>query len=211
MPVSLGENIRTFRQQARLSQEKVAELVGVSRQAVTKWEKDQSEPSCENLLRLAEVLGTTVPALTALPAERPKTFDWQGSLRFTGVLTVLWLGLWLAGRLAFGIREDHTVLGWLFGWQSRVYLFGWLLSSRLYWYAMVAACGGGLLNRRLFALTASAGFFLGWAAGELLGPRRWMPQAGVEYHYGWATWLGIWLLSLILGLILQKRERKNRP
>ena len=44
---------------------KVAELVGVSRQAVTKWEANQSAPSTENLFKLAAVFGTTVDFLLA--------------------------------------------------------------------------------------------------------------------------------------------------
>ena len=40
--MTLGEKIRTLRQEAKFSQEVLAELVGVSRQAVTKWEKGGS-------------------------------------------------------------------------------------------------------------------------------------------------------------------------
>ena len=58
--MSLGERIKEQRKNCGLSQEKVAELVGVSRQAVTKWEAEQSAPSTENLFRLAEIFGTTV-------------------------------------------------------------------------------------------------------------------------------------------------------
>ena len=65
--MTLGERIKTCRQQAGMSQEKVAELVGISRQAVTKWETNQSAPSTENLFKLAEIFGTTVDLL--LPAE----------------------------------------------------------------------------------------------------------------------------------------------
>ena len=42
--MTLGERIKACRQHAGMSQEKVAELVGISRQAVTKWESDQSAP-----------------------------------------------------------------------------------------------------------------------------------------------------------------------
>ena len=63
--MALGERIRQCRVDAHLSQEKVAELVGVSRQAVTKWETNQSAPSTENLFRLAEILGTSVDFLAA--------------------------------------------------------------------------------------------------------------------------------------------------
>ena len=58
--MTLGERIKNQRSRAGLSQERVAELVGVSRQSVTKWESGQSAPSTENLFRLAEIFGTTV-------------------------------------------------------------------------------------------------------------------------------------------------------
>ena len=61
--MTLGTRIKEHRNHAKLSQEKVAELVGVSRQAVTKWESDQSAPTMDNLFRLAEIFGTTVDAL----------------------------------------------------------------------------------------------------------------------------------------------------
>ena len=61
--MTLGERIKACRQQAGMSQEKVAELVGISRQAVTKWETNQSAPSTENLFKLAEIFETTVDML----------------------------------------------------------------------------------------------------------------------------------------------------
>lgn len=61
--MTLGERIKECRQQAGMSQEKAAELVGVSRQAVTKWESGQTAPSTENLFRLAEVLNVPVERL----------------------------------------------------------------------------------------------------------------------------------------------------
>lgn len=67
--MTLGERIKTCRQQAGMSQEKAAELIGVSRQAVTKWESDQTAPSTENLFRLAEVMNTTVEHLLAPEGE----------------------------------------------------------------------------------------------------------------------------------------------
>ena len=63
--MTLGEKIKACRQTAGMSQEKVAELVGVSRQAVTKWEANQSAPNTENLFKLAEIFGTTVDFLLA--------------------------------------------------------------------------------------------------------------------------------------------------
>ena len=75
--MSLGTRIRDARQRRGLSQEKVAELVGVSRQAVAKWESGQSAPSTENLLRLAEVLGTTADLLMAPTEPEPALTEAQ--------------------------------------------------------------------------------------------------------------------------------------
>lgn len=59
----LAENIVRYRKRKGLSQEKLSEYMGVSRQAVTKWEKDLSRPSSDHLIRLAELLGVSVDAL----------------------------------------------------------------------------------------------------------------------------------------------------
>ena len=59
----LGENIARYRKEKGLSQEKVAEHMGVSRQAVTKWESNISKPSSENLMKLAKLFGVSVDVL----------------------------------------------------------------------------------------------------------------------------------------------------
>ena len=59
----LGENITRFRKEKGLSQEKVAEYMGVSRQAVTKWESNSSKPSSDNLIKLAELFDVKVDVL----------------------------------------------------------------------------------------------------------------------------------------------------
>ena len=62
--MSLGKNIASRRKSQNFSQEDIATLVGVSRQAVSKWEKDLSSPSTENIIRLAEFLRVSVDELT---------------------------------------------------------------------------------------------------------------------------------------------------
>lgn len=59
----LGENIARYRIAKGLSQEKIAEYIGVSRQAVTKWESNISRPSSDNLFKLAEILEISVDDL----------------------------------------------------------------------------------------------------------------------------------------------------
>lgn len=59
----VGERICSLRAQQKISQKELAELLGVSRQAVSKWESGQSSPDTLNLIRLAEVLDTEVEYL----------------------------------------------------------------------------------------------------------------------------------------------------
>lgn len=59
----LGENIAKYRKEKGLSQEKLAEYMGVSRQAVTKWESNVSKPSSGNLIKLAELFDVSVDIL----------------------------------------------------------------------------------------------------------------------------------------------------
>lgn len=54
---SLGEVLKRRRTECRMTQEFVAEALGVSRQAVSKWESGQSDPSTTNLLALAKLFG----------------------------------------------------------------------------------------------------------------------------------------------------------
>ena len=53
--MTLGEQLKTLRKRTGFSQELVAERIGVSRQAVTKWEAGQTVPTAENLLALSQL------------------------------------------------------------------------------------------------------------------------------------------------------------
>lgn len=63
--MALGENIKKRREELKLSQEYVAEQLGVSRQAVSKWETGQSEPTASNLIQLAAVFEMNLSELVA--------------------------------------------------------------------------------------------------------------------------------------------------
>ena len=62
-PATIGQRILTLRRAAGMSQEALAAAVGVSRQALGKWEADQSLPGLDNLLTLAEALHTSCDEL----------------------------------------------------------------------------------------------------------------------------------------------------
>lgn len=62
--MSIGERITELRKQAGLSQVDIAKMLDVSRQAVSKWENDQSTPDSLKMIRLAEVLDTDIEYLS---------------------------------------------------------------------------------------------------------------------------------------------------
>ena len=51
--MTLAEKLKSIRKQAGMSQEQLAERLGVSRQAVTKWETDAGIPDVENVMALS--------------------------------------------------------------------------------------------------------------------------------------------------------------
>ena len=57
---TLGETLKAYRVNCMMTQEFVAESLGVSRQAVSKWENGTSDPSTTNLLALAKLYGVSV-------------------------------------------------------------------------------------------------------------------------------------------------------
>ena len=61
--MSIGERITELRKVKEISQVELAKMLGVSRQAVSKWETDQSSPDTIRLIRLAELLDTEVEYL----------------------------------------------------------------------------------------------------------------------------------------------------
>ena len=64
MNTNLGNRIKNLRNERHLSQEYVAEQIGVSRQSVSKWESGVSRPSTGNLICLAELFDVSLDAFT---------------------------------------------------------------------------------------------------------------------------------------------------
>lgn len=72
--MTFGEKLRSLRKQTGLSQEKLAEKLSVSRQAITKWETESGIPDIENLMAISALFGVSVDEL--LSSERKNTPDY---------------------------------------------------------------------------------------------------------------------------------------
>lgn len=229
--MALGERIKACRQSAGMSQEKVAELVGVSRQAVTKWEGNQSAPNTANLFKLAEIFGTTTDMLLAPEAENKqspaeqiyclyKTDEkkkaairkqkFRKNILFALLIAVAYAAVYLIGRMIWCDLSQSNLIGWLVtaipsGKHS--YLYGWLLGSNLFWYALVISVISAFWGKHQFSCTTLIGFVIGLAAGMIFGPYPEGAAVGHD-HYGWAIWGAIYLVSIVAGVIVEKCKKK---
>ena len=81
--MNLGTNLYNARKKSGLSQEEVAEKLGVSRQTISKWETDETLPDIRQAKRLAgfyRLTGKRYPVLTTYQ-QRVKINDYAGPLR----------------------------------------------------------------------------------------------------------------------------------
>lgn len=133
MEETLGRRIMTNRKRLGLTQDRLAELLGVTAQAVSKWENDQSCPDITILPRLAEIfgistdelLGRTAPVKAVVPEQqepscgpayngRTDALALAAMVLLVGVLTLtarllhwdvsFWSILWPSAILTLGVR-----------------------------------------------------------------------------------------------------------
>lgn len=61
--MKFGENLYNLRKAAKMSQEKLAEKIGVTRQSVSKWENGESYPEMDNIMKLCDIFHCTINEL----------------------------------------------------------------------------------------------------------------------------------------------------
>ena len=68
----IGSRIQEYRKKAGLNQEEFAEKMGVSRQAVSKWERDKAYPDLDRLVCICEILDVQVGELIYGKGDEPE-------------------------------------------------------------------------------------------------------------------------------------------
>lgn len=90
-----AERLQDLRKKAGYSQEQLADLLGLSRQAVSKWEAKQGKPDIDNILKLTEIYHVSADYLLlgvesqrdASPAEKRETpREYRQAVRAIAVL-----------------------------------------------------------------------------------------------------------------------------
>ena len=73
--MTFKENLQTLRKLNHLSQEKLAQKVGVSRQSVSKWETGEAYPEMANILALCKIFHCKITDLIDINSKEFKDFD----------------------------------------------------------------------------------------------------------------------------------------
>ncbi len=108
--MAFHENLIKLRKSANLSQEQLADMLNVTRQAVSKWESGQSIPDAEKLLQLSDFF--EVPVDQLLRTLRPVKQTDPGDGRFYTVLMFVALAiLWFTGLILVVINLFFNFTG----------------------------------------------------------------------------------------------------
>ena len=107
--MTFGERLQALRQRAGMSQDALAERLGVSRQAVSRWERDETMPETDKVIALADLFGVTTDYLLRPQPESSETETQKPPREKTD---------WLERFLAFAKRKWY-LLGWvLIAWGA---------------------------------------------------------------------------------------------
>lgn len=87
------------------------------------------------------------------------------------------------------------------------YLFGWLLGEAFLYSSLISILPA-FFGKSRFSVVTLAGFVLGLLLGEPLGNNPGGAAYGMG-HYGWAIWGGIFLMSCVMGILLQRFRRED--
>lgn len=88
--MNISDRIQEFRKAKGISQEELADKIGVSRQAVSKWESGQSLPELDKIILISEYFGvTTDQLLKGADAPKPGEHRQPDAISFSVVATAL--------------------------------------------------------------------------------------------------------------------------
>lgn len=92
--MSLGTSLAEARRKAGMTQERVAEKLGVSRQTISKWETDESLPDIRQSKRLADLYQMTLDALIDFDLEVEEITEMINSVSEEAQAKVDWTAVW---------------------------------------------------------------------------------------------------------------------
>lgn len=113
--MDLGSRLVKLRKEHSLSQDNLAELVGVSRQAISKWERDETLPDLYNMKKLSEIFKISIDELVNYNYQEnlPETNANKLSLILLGIPSFLFAALWLLSFVYIMFNNVVLITGFI--------------------------------------------------------------------------------------------------
>ena len=111
--MTLGERIRDERKKRGLSQEELADILNVSRQAITKWETDRGIPDIANLIRISEEFEISLDELIKGDNSVKRKIIYDNSMKRWHLLVVVYLMAIVAYIAYFALLYRIFMVGFL--------------------------------------------------------------------------------------------------
>lgn len=215
-----GDKIRELRKQCGLSQEDVATALGVSRQAVTKWESGASLPSSANMIKLAELFQIPIDELTSLSRQSPTNIDVEAIENFirnvedkrkkeqrilTGTISIIKnIGVIVA---AYGVIY---LICWFLNVQIGIPLYPWHYISKYHFLLLTCAVSllGVISKKKKFAYIMLVGTILAIFLGQAIGAYS-VKNSPLAFNKSWISLVLLWNISLIVGIVVELIARRK--
>ena len=111
--MTLGERIRGERKKRGLSQEEQAEILNVSRQAITKWETDRGIPDIANLIRISEEFEISLDELIKGDNSVKRKIIYDSTMKKWHLLVLIYLMAIVAYIAYFALYHKIFMVGFL--------------------------------------------------------------------------------------------------
>ena len=111
--MTLGERIRGERKKRGLSQEELADILNVSRQAITKWETDRGIPDIANLIRISEEFEISLDELIKGDNSVKRKIIYDSTMKKWHPLVLIYLMAIVAYIAYFALLNRIFMIGFL--------------------------------------------------------------------------------------------------
>lgn len=131
--MNTADRIQSLRKAKGISQEELADIIGVSRQAVSKWESEQSTPDVEKIILLSDYFGTTTDYLLRGIEPVKENAQKRDAMPFFLIGTMinalgllLAIAVWIERQVSWSVGAGLSIMAL----GTTVFLFGQLTDSR---------------------------------------------------------------------------------
>lgn len=212
--MNIADRIQNLRKSRGISQEELADKIGVSRQAVSKWESEQSTPDIEKVILLSNYFETTTDYLLKGIEPVDESEKQWSALLFAVAGTILnAIGLvssvfiWLERQMVYAVGIGLVIL--LVG--TGVFLAGQFMGTKDKARARRLFLLPNVWILPFIPLSCCFNILDGWAGGPWFwGRLAPVPLLGNSVRAYMVFWAGYTLLCAVADILIVRKTRDNR-